>query len=77
MPFIVRLSAIPAHILVLVTDVVEIVPGFSSPFGLASELTLSVAWLWGITINRLLLSSCYDVASRAFGLSLGPWRSRA
>jgi hypothetical protein len=69
-PFIAQLP-MPAHSLMLVVGVVEIIAGILVALRPRIGAYVVAAWLWGIIINLLLLSGYYDVALRDFGLSLG------
>jgi len=70
-PVIPRLTHIPGHTLMMVIGVVEIVAGILVAIKPRFGAYLVAVWLWGIIIDLLLVSGFYDVALRAFGLSLG------
>jgi uncharacterized membrane protein YphA (DoxX/SURF4 family) len=70
-PIVVSYSPLPAHELMLVVGVIEIIAGILvaiKPRYFAYIVTL---WLWGIIANLLLIPGYFDVALRDFGLSLG------
>jgi uncharacterized membrane protein YphA (DoxX/SURF4 family) len=70
-PAIARLFPIPAHTLMLIVGVIEIVAGILVAMKPRIGANVVAAWLWGIIIDLLLVSAYYDVALRDFGLSLG------
>lgn len=70
-PVVVRLSPIPAHSLMMIIGVIEIIAGILVAIRPRVGAYVVAAWLWGIIINLLLVSGYYDVALRDFGLSLG------
>jgi uncharacterized membrane protein YphA (DoxX/SURF4 family) len=63
-PLIVRLSPIPAHNLMMIIGVIEILAGVLVAITPRIGAYVVATWL-------LLLSGYYDVALRDFGLSLG------
>ena len=70
-PFVVRLSPISGHSLMMIIGAIEIVAGILVAIRPRVGAYVVAVWLWGIIINLLLLSGYYDVALRDFGLSLG------
>lgn len=70
-PVVARISPIPAHTLMLIIGVIEIVAGILVAIKPRIGAYVVAAWLCGIIINLLLVSGYYDVALRDFGLSLG------
>jgi uncharacterized membrane protein YphA (DoxX/SURF4 family) len=70
-PVIARISPIPAHTLMMVIGVIEIIAGILVAIKPRIGAYVVAAWLCGIIINLLLLSGYYDIALRDFGLALG------
>jgi hypothetical protein len=70
-PVISRISPIPGHTLMMVIGIVEIIAGILVAVKPRIGAFVVAAWLWGIIVDLLLVSSYYDVALRDFGLSLG------
>jgi|SRR6185437_5550199 len=70
-PFVVRLSPIPGHSLMMIIGVIEIIAGILVAIRPRIGAYIVMVWLWGIIIDLLLVSGYYDVALRDFGLSLG------
>lgn len=70
-PVVARISPIPAHTLMLIIGVIEIVAGILVAIKPRIGAYVVAAWLCGIIINLFLVSGYYDVALRDFGLSLG------
>jgi uncharacterized membrane protein HdeD (DUF308 family) len=70
-PVIVRISPIPAHTLMMVIGVIEIIAGILVAIKPRIGAYIVAAWLCGIITNLLLLSGYYDIALRDFGLALG------
>ena len=70
-PVIARISPIPAHTLMMVVGVIEIIAGILVAIKPRIGAYVVAAWLWGIIINLLLVSGYYDIALRDVGLSLG------
>jgi uncharacterized membrane protein YphA (DoxX/SURF4 family) len=70
-PVIARISPIPAHTLMMVVGVIEMIAGILVAIKPRIGAYVVAAWLWGIIINLLLVSGYYDIALRDFGLSLG------
>ena len=70
-PVIARNSPIPAHTLMMVIGVIEIIAGILVALKPRIGAYVVAAWLCGIIINLLLLSGYYDIALRDFGLALG------
>jgi uncharacterized membrane protein YphA (DoxX/SURF4 family) len=70
-PVIARISPIPAHTLMMVIGVIEILAGILVAIKPRIGAYIVAAWLCGIIINLLLLSGYYDIALRDFGLALG------
>jgi hypothetical protein len=70
-PFIVRLSPISGHSLMMIIGVIEIAAGILVAFRPRVGAYVVAVWIWGIIIDLLLVSGFYDVALRDFGLSLG------
>jgi uncharacterized membrane protein YphA (DoxX/SURF4 family) len=70
-PWIVDLSPISAHQVMLVVGVVEIVAGIAVAIKPRYAAYIVAAWLAGIILNLLTYSGFYDVALRDVGLLLG------
>ena len=70
-PWIAGLSPIPAHSLMLIVGVIEIIAGLIVAFAPRIGAWIVFAWLWAIIINLLSYPGFYDIALRDFGLSLG------
>jgi hypothetical protein len=70
-PWIVRISPIPVHSLMLIVGVVEIVAGLIVAFKPKIGAWIVFAWLWAIIINLVSYPGFYDIALRDFGLALG------
>ena len=70
-PVIARMSPVPAHTLMMVIGVIEIIAGILVAIKPRIGAYVVAAWLCGIIINLLLLSGYYDIALRDFGLALG------
>ena len=70
-PWIVGLSPIGGHNLMLLVGVVEIIAGLVVWFRPRFGGYLVAAWLGGIILNLLTLPGYFDVALRDFGLALG------
>ena len=70
-PWIANLSPVPAHTLMLVVGVVEILAGLIVAFKPKVGALIVFAWLWAIIINLITYPGFYDIALRDFGLSLG------
>jgi hypothetical protein len=70
-PWVVGLSPIGGHDLMLVVGVVEIVAGLVVWFRPRFGGYLVAAWLVGIIVNLITLPGYLDVALRDFGLALG------
>jgi len=69
-PFIVRLSPISGHSLMMIICAIEIAAGILVAIRPRVGAYVVAVWIWGIVIDLLLLSGYYDVALRDFGLSL-------
>ncbi|HEY7000413.1 MAG TPA: hypothetical protein VH330_01620 [Candidatus Udaeobacter sp.] len=65
-----RVSPIPAHTLMLVVGVIEIVAGIGVALKPRIFAYVVAAWLAVIIINLLLIPGYFDVALRDFGLFL-------
>ncbi|MDX1882541.1 DoxX family protein [Mycolicibacterium sp. 120270] len=70
-PWIVDVSPISAHQVMLVVGVIEIVAGIAVAIKPRYAAYVVAAWLAGIIINLLSYPGFYDVALRDFGLLLG------
>lgn len=70
-PWIVDVSPISAHQVMLVVGVIEIVAGVAVAIKPRYAAYVVAAWLAGIIINLLSYPGFYDVALRDFGLLLG------
>ena len=70
-PAFARLSPIPAHSLMLVIGIIEIIAGLIVAFKPHIGAYIVALWLLCIIINLLALSGYYDIALRDFGLLLG------
>ena len=70
-PRIAVMSPIPAHQLMLIIGVVEIIAAVSVAFWPRIGAWIVCLWLWAIIINLLIARGFYDIALRDFGLSLG------
>jgi len=70
-PWIANLSPIPAHQLMLLVGIIEIVAGLVVAVKPKYGSWLVFAWLWLIIIDLLTYPGYYDIALRDFGLSLG------
>jgi hypothetical protein len=69
-PRIAMISPLPAHQLMLIIGVVEIVAGIIVAFWPRIGAWIVCLWLWAIIINVLVARGFYDIALRDFGLSL-------
>jgi uncharacterized membrane protein YphA (DoxX/SURF4 family) len=65
-----RVSPIPAHTLMLVVGIIEIVAGIGVALKPCIFAYVVAAWLAVIIINLLLIPGYFDVALRDFGLLL-------
>jgi uncharacterized membrane protein YphA (DoxX/SURF4 family) len=65
-----RISPIPAHTLMLIVGVIEIVAGIGVALKPRIFAYIVAAWLVVIIINLLLIPGYFDVALRDFGLLL-------
>jgi len=70
-PWVANLSPVPAHTLMQVVGIVEVVAGLIVAFKPKIGAWIVFAWLWAIIINLLSYPGYYDIALRDFGLSLG------
>jgi len=70
-PWIVNISPISGHSLMLLVGIVEIIAGLIVAFRPRIGAWIVFAWLWAIILNLLTFSGYYDIALRDFGLSLG------
>src|SRR2546430_4433511 len=70
-PWIARISPVPAHNLMLMVGVIEIVAGVIVAFWPRIGAWIVFAWLWAIIINLVTSPGYFDIALRDFGLSLG------
>jgi uncharacterized membrane protein YphA (DoxX/SURF4 family) len=68
-PVIARMSPVPAHTLMMIIGVIEIIAGILVAIKPPIGAYIVAAWLCGIIINLLLLSGYYDIALRDFGLA--------
>jgi hypothetical protein len=66
-----NVSPIPAHMLMLIVGVIEIVAGIGVALKPRIFAYIVAAWLAVIIINLLLIPGYFDVALRDFGLLLG------
>ena len=66
-----NISPIPAHTLMLIVGVIEIVAGIGVALKPRIVAYIVAAWLAVIIINLLLIPGYFDVALRDFGLLLG------
>jgi uncharacterized membrane protein YphA (DoxX/SURF4 family) len=69
-PWIVDLSPISAHQVMLVVGVIEIVAGIAVAIKPRYAAYIVAAWLAGIIVNLLSYPGFYDIALRDFGLLL-------
>jgi uncharacterized membrane protein YphA (DoxX/SURF4 family) len=69
-PWIVDVSPISAHQVMLVVGVIEIVAGIAVAIKPRYAAYIVAAWLAGIIVNLLSYPGFYDVALRDFGLML-------
>jgi len=70
-PWIAAISPIPAHSLMLIVGVIEIIAGLIVAFAPRIGAWIVFAWLWAIIVNLLTYPGFFDIALRDFGLSLG------
>jgi hypothetical protein len=70
-PVVSRLVGGHGHAFMLAVGVIEIIAGLLVAFKPRIGGYVVAAWLWGTTLNLLLIPGYYDVALRDFGLSLG------
>jgi hypothetical protein len=70
-PVVPSWTGIAAGTFMMIVGVIEIVAGLIVAFKPSFGGYLVAVWLWGITINLLLVPGFYDIALRDFGLSLG------
>ena len=70
-PLATRVLPVSAHTFMLVVGVIEVVAGLLVLFRPQIGAYVVAFWLWGITLNLLLIPGFYDIAVRDFGLSLG------
>jgi len=70
-PWIVNLSPIGGHDLMLVAGVIEIIAGLLVAVRPRIFAYVVGLWLWLIIINLLSMGTYFDIALRDFGLSLG------
>ncbi len=70
-PLATRILPLPAHTLMMIAGVVEIVAGLFVAFKPRIGGWIVAVWLWMIIINLLVAAGFYDTALRDFGLSLG------
>jgi len=70
-PWIVNLSPIQPHSLMLAVGVVEIAAGLLVAIKPRIGAWIVFAWLWGIILNLVTYPGYFDIALRDFGLSLG------
>ena len=70
-PAIAGLSPFGGHGFMLVVGLIEIVAGLVVLLRPRFGGYLVMAWLWGISLNLLLVPGSFAVALRDFGLSLG------
>ena len=66
-----NISPIPAHTLMLIVGVIEIVAGIGVALKPRIFAYVVTAWLAVIIINLLLIPGYFDIALRDFGLLLG------
>ncbi len=69
-PWIVGMSPINAHQVMLVVGVIEIVAGVAVAIKPRYAAYIVAAWLAGIIVNLLSFPDFYDIALRDFGLLL-------
>jgi uncharacterized membrane protein YphA (DoxX/SURF4 family) len=69
-PWIVGMSPINAHQVMLVVGVIEIVAGVAVAIKPRYAAYIVAAWLAGIIVNLLSFPGFYDIALRDFGLLL-------
>lgn len=67
---VVKVSPIPAHTLMLIVGVIEVVAGIGVALKPRIFAYIVAAWLAVIIINLLLIPGYFDVALRDFGLLL-------
>ena len=70
-PTIARLLPVGGHTFMLAVGVIEVVAGLLVAATPRIGGYVVAAWLWGISVNLLLIPGYFDVALRDFGLSLG------
>jgi hypothetical protein len=70
-PWVTRIVAGPAHTIMMVVGVMEIIAGLIVAFAPKVGSWLVCLWLWAIIINLVTLPGYFDIALRDFGLSLG------
>jgi len=69
-PLATRILPLPAHTLMMIAGVAEIIAGLIVAFTPRIGGWIVAIWLWLIIINLLVASGFYDNALRDFGLSL-------
>ena len=70
-PIIPRITHMPAHTIMLIVGVIEIIAGIIVAFRPRMGANIVGCWLIGIVINLFLVPGYFDVALRDFGLALG------
>jgi hypothetical protein len=70
-PAATRILPVPAHTLMMIAGVAEIIAGLIVAFVPRIGGWIVAVWLWLIIINLLVAAGFYDNALRDFGLSLG------
>jgi hypothetical protein len=70
-PWIVALSPISGHNLMLLVGLAEIAAGIWVAFAPRTGAYIVAIWLWLLIINLLSYPGYFDIALRDFGLSLG------
>jgi hypothetical protein len=69
-PVVTRVVPLPAHTIMLIVGVIEIVAGLIVALRPRVGAWIVAAWLAGIIVNLLVYSGFYDIALRDFGLLL-------
>ena len=70
-PLATRILPFPAHTLMMISGVAEIIAGLFVAFAPRIGGWIVAVWLWMIIVNLLIAAGFYDTALRDFGLSLG------
>jgi hypothetical protein len=70
-PLATRILPIPAHTIMMIAGVAEIIAGLIVAFAPRIGGWIVAIWLWSIMVNLLVAGGFYDNVLRDFGLSLG------